>query len=116
MKTIRKEKHVQWLVPSSAAKSPEELSFTEAGAAGFKWWDVTPPKTPYTQAHDMLGRALAFELLDYLRNPAADKTPEALGHIALGIMGERVDTCRGQMLMGFFGTISTFVSGEPVNR
>lgn len=117
MKTQRKVGHTQWYVPSSAAKKPEELSFTEREPSGsFKWWAVTPPKTNYTQAHGALGRALAFELLDYLRNPAAQDKSNDLGHIALAIFGERIDTCRGQMLFEFFGTIGKYVSGDPINR
>lgn len=114
--TFRKVGHTQWPVPPTAAKNPEELSFTDVSPSSFKWWAITPPKTPYTQAHGALGQALAFELLDYLRNPAAQNKSHALGWIALEIFGEGLGTCRGQLLFQFFDTIGKYVSGEAIDR
>ena len=112
---LSKQRPTRFLT-SSVTTKPECLSFTRSGTAGFKWWNVTPPQTSYTQAHAALGQAFAFELLDYLQNKNARNKSNVLGYIALEITGERLDTCSGQMLFAFFKTIGNYVAGEHIDK
>jgi hypothetical protein len=115
----RIQKRSSWLVPSSAAKTVDDLSFTSRDAAGrMCWWDVTPPKTEYWQAHVVLGRAYAFELLDLIHNPEADVPPKIIGYIAQDIFRwSRVQPWgAGGVPHGFFEALSEFMVTGTTNR
>jgi len=112
---MNSRKSQKWFVPSSAAKKAEDLSFV-GEVRGRGWWNVIPPQTSYTQAHYATGKAFAWELLDYLNGAGAERDPEILAHIALSITGDRIDSCRGQMLFGFFETLSKFIAGKEIAR
>lgn len=94
MKANRNTSATQRFVPSGAAMTANELSFTSRDSDGLRWWSVPEIKTPYPHAHEALGRSLAFEMLDYLRNPAAERDPDAIGHVVLAVVGEPRDICR----------------------
>jgi hypothetical protein len=113
------QKKSKWLVPSSAAKTVDDLSFTSRDAAGrVCWWDVTPPKTEYWHAHVVLGRAYAFELLDMIHNPDADVPPGIVGYIAQDIFRwSRAQRWGADGVPhGFFEALSEFMVTGTTNR
>lgn len=106
-----------WYVPGSAARTVHDLNFTALDNAGrINWWAVTPPRTDYWHAHEMLGRAYAFELLDLIHNPKAEPPPpHALGYIASAIVRRGVTMPDG-LYAGFFNAISEYLITGEVNR
>lgn len=112
----------QWIVSSRAAKNADELSFTSRDAEGrICWWDVAPPRTTYWHAHEMLGRAYAFEALDLINNPHAEGhgSEHDLGFI-LGAIGRWLPSVQGTaasgMADGFFAVVSEYVSTGTARR
>jgi len=115
------KKRMRWSVDSSAPKTAEELSFVRRNEKGHMvWWDVTPPKTEYWHAHEMLGRAYAFELLDYVHNPESDAHERTIGIVCKAISGwaaatlNRTAACG--MQSGFFNVLSEFIRTGTANR
>jgi hypothetical protein len=110
----------QWLLGPAAARSVDELSFTTRDELGrIDWWNVTPPKTDYWPAHQQLGRAYAFELLDLLNNPrAVDQQrvlSSVLGSIARWLPGVAGTGAEG-MADGFFAVVDEYVATGSANR
>src|SRR6266705_3577058 len=94
-----------WLVPKSGSpQSAEDLSFTSRDERGINWWNVTPQKTDYWHAHEMLGRAYAFELLDLIHRPSKERADVAAYVLkAVGQWSESADRLAdGGMADGFF--------------
>lgn len=118
LKPRAKAKKVEpWYVSSFAAKTVDELNFTSRDANGrINWWDVTPPKTDYYHAHEMLGRAYAFELLDLIHNDRAEPvSPQILSYIASEIIRHGAAMPDG-LCSGFFGAISEYLVTGKVDR
>lgn len=91
-------------------KTVDDLSFTSRNHLGnINWWDVTPPKTDYWHAHEMLGRAYGFELLDFIHNQ--DKTDEASDHTLAFILAAitRKHHPNDGLPFGFFEVISEYL-------
>ena len=85
----------------------------------FNWWTVTPPKTDYWHAHQMLGRGYAFELLDLVHNPEAEKPDHIISFIADAMMRWRrtVEPVAGEAIPhGFFEVLSEYLVTGQVNR
>ena len=118
---VTASRKTQWRVSASAPRSPDDLSFTSRDQSGcIKWWDVTVPKTNYWHVHHTLGRAYAFEVLDFLNNPESqDVNGSELGFICTAI-ARWLPTVAGSaatgMADGFFGAISEFVSTGTADR
>lgn len=116
--TSRKTK---WHVSSSAPKTVDDLSFTSRNHNGIiQWWDVVVPKTDYWHVHHTLGRAYAFEVLDFLNNPESQEVNgHELGFICTAI-AKWLPTVAGSaasgMADGFFSAISEFVSNGTADR
>jgi hypothetical protein len=118
---VNASQKTKWIVSSRSAKSVDELSFTSRSQAGnFCWWDVTVPKTDYWHVHQMLGRAYAFEVLDFLNNPESqDVNGHELGFISVAIarwLPTVAGTAGTGIADGFFEVISEFVSTGTANR
>lgn len=107
----------RWYVPEGAPCTVDDLNFTSRDPQGrIIWWDVTPPKTDYWHAHEMLGRAYAFELLDLIHNHKAAKlTPHTFGFIACDI-ARRGAAMPDGLYSGFFAAISEFLLTGEVDR
>lgn len=119
MVTASRKTH--WIVTASSPKTPDELSFTSRDQSGFiKWWDITAPKTDYWPVHHTLGRAYAFEVLDFLNNPESkDVTGGELGFICKAIanwMPTVAGSAASGVADGFFSAISGYVSTGEVDR
>jgi hypothetical protein len=109
-----------WLVPKSGPpKSADDLSFTSRDSEGrINWWDVTPPKTNYWHAHEMLGRAYAFELLDLINRPSKER-PNVAAYVckAVGQWSMSADrSADGGMADGFFAVIGEFLETGTADR
>lgn len=107
----------RWFVPDGAARTVDDLNFTSRDAQNrLIWWDVTPPKTDYWHAHQMLGRAYAFDLLDLLHNKQAEPIdPHTFGHIACDI-ARRGFAMPDGLYSGFFAVISEYLVTGEVDR
>lgn len=107
----------RWLVPTRAPRTPDDLNFTARDHQGrIDWWSVTPPKTDYWHAHQMLGRAHAFELLDLIHNKHAEPIPPHLfGYIASDI-ARRGFALPDGLYSGFFAAISEYLVTGEVDR
>jgi len=77
-----------WYVSSYAAAKADELTCVRMGPVRPEfnntrlvesWWDVQPAKINYCHVHWTHGRALAFDIIDALRNPDGDMVPSQLG-------------------------------------
>lgn len=117
MQTSRKTK---WLITTDAPKCPEDLHFVGRDSAGrIIWWNVTPPNTDYWGAHQSLGKAYAFELLDMVNNPEAEFPPHVLAYVtdAIRRWSPGVSHCAAEgMTHGFFGVLSEYISTGTANR
>ena len=117
---IQASRKTHWLVSQDSAKTVDDLTFTSRDAQGcINWWDVSPPKTDYWHAHEMLGRAYAFEVLDLLNNPAAEKDNESSLGFILGAIARWQSTVAGAatgMADGFFQVVSEYVSTGTASR
>lgn len=83
MQTVRKSR---WTITTTAPKCPEDLHFVGRDSnGGMIWWNVTPPNTDYWHAHEILGRAYAFDLLDMINNPEAEYPPHVLAYVTNAI-------------------------------
>lgn len=108
----------RWHVSNNSPKTVDELPFFGRDERGHaKWWDVTLPKTDYWHAHQMLGRAYAFDLLDLLNNPEGE-FPE---HILSFIVGAQIrwqgnDPCGGAVVHGFHEVLSEYLETGTANR
>lgn len=115
------KKRMRWLVDPGAPKTADELSFAQRNEKGHMvWWAVTPPKTDYWHAHEMLGRAYAFELLDYVHNPDSDATDQTIGFVCKAVSEwaatthHRAGACG--MQSGFFGVLGEFIRTGTAGR
>lgn len=110
-----------WLVSASAPKCADELTFTARDAGGLMiWWDVTPPLTNYWHVHEMLGRAYAFEVLDLLNNPNAEKDNDWILGFILGAIARWLPSVSGSAASGiadgFFKVVSEYVATGTTSR
>jgi hypothetical protein len=110
-----------WLLFGNAAKKVEDLPFVGRDSEDrLNWWTVTPPKTDHWGVHQMLGRAYAFELLDLVHNPEAEKLNEhIISRIADAMMRWRMtaEPCAGEAIPhGFFEVLSEYLVIGRVNR
>lgn len=114
---IMSKKSRRWYVPDGAPCCVDDLNFTSRDPQGrLNWWDVTPPKTDYWHAHQMLGRAYAFDLLDLLHNKRAEPIPpHAFGYIACAI-ARRGFAMPDGLYSGFFAAISEYLVTGEVDR
>lgn len=83
------------------------------------WWAVIPPKTDYWHAHQVLGRAYAFELLDAIHNPSE----EVFKHILSPTVDSMIrwaptvsPAAASGIPHGFFEVISEYLVVGKVNR
>ena len=118
VKTSRK---TRWLITTSSPNCVDNLTFTSRDEKGcIRWWDVVVPKTNYRDVHHSLGRAYAFEVLDFLNNPEAqDVNGCELGFICEAIarwMPTVAGSAATGMADGFFDVISEFVSTGTADR
>ncbi len=107
-----------WVVTNNSPKSVDDLSFTSRGERGVTWWDVTPPKTHYWHAHEMLGRAYAFELLDLINRPSKER-PNVAAYVLKAVGQWSVSADRladGGMADGFFAVIGEFLETGTAAR
>lgn len=102
--------------PYSAPKTFDDLSFTTRDAKGrMVWWSVTPPSTQFWPAHFDLGRALARELLELMREH--DPEPgegRAVGFILAAVakwMPTVAGTAAAGIADGFFSVIGEAAAG-----
>jgi hypothetical protein len=118
---VKASRKTRWLVSTSSPKCADDLTFTSRDQKGcIRWWDVVVPKTNYWHVHHSLGRAYAFEVLDFLNNPEAqDVNGGELGFICTAI-ARWLPTVAGSAATGiadgFFGVISEFVSTGTADR
>ena len=104
----------EWHVPSIARRTVDGLSFTSRDPdGGICWWDVTPPKTDYWHAHEMLGRAHALELIDLMGDCELDE--HTFASIATEIV-RRGHTMNEGLYYGFFCAISEYLITGEVDR
>lgn len=111
----------QWGISSMSPKCVEDLSFVARDSENrMIWWSVVPPKTDYWHVHEVLGKAYAFELLDLMNNPDAEKCPpHILAYIAGAIHRWSTSVSPGAadgMTHGFFGVLSEYMSTGTANR
>ena len=116
------KRKIRWMVPSSSPKAVDELSFTARDSEGrIDWWSVQPPKTDYWHVHEYLGRAYAFEVLDLLNHPQADRDNGAVVlKCILGAIARWLPTVSGTaatgMADGFYGVIGEYVATGTADR
>ena len=108
----------KWITPSSSPKSIDDLNFTGRDSEGrMNWWTVQLPKTDYWHAHEALGRAYAFELLDLIHNRESEDLPHhMLTYVTKGIASQWAQGGKGGLMEGFLDVISEFVVTGEVNR
>lgn len=112
-------RRTSWVVLASSPKSVDDLSFTSRDSAGrLCWWDVEPPRTDYWHAHQVLGRAYAFELLELLNQPEHDAPKHMLALIAEGMARSTRGTpgAREGMRHGFFEVLSEYLLTGTADR
>ena len=100
-------------------RTVDDLSFTGRDANGrFLWWSVEPPKTNYWHCHELLGRAHAFELLDYLQDADADDEfrEYAFGCVATEIARQAWKIPNDGLYRGFFSVVSEYLATGKVSR
>ncbi|MDP1679701.1 MAG: hypothetical protein Q8L02_06245 [Candidatus Nitrotoga sp.] len=109
----------KWILSGKIPKSADDLSFVGRDGDKFSWWNVIPPKTDYWHAHQILGRAYAFELLDLFNNPKAEYSEHILAYITSGMTrwARTVEPVAAEgMQQGFFEVLSEFLGKGSVNR
>lgn len=114
-------RRIPWTLCGNIPVRVSDLSFVGRDDCGrMDWWAVTPPKTDYWHAHQVLGRAYAFELLDLINNPAAEEFPaHILAYITQDMLrwARKVSPCAGEtMPHGFFEVLSEYMVTGEVNR
>ncbi|MFT4063353.1 hypothetical protein [Paraburkholderia sp.] len=113
-------RQTKWVVTPGCPLKPEDLNFTSRDERGrFVWWDVVPPKTDYWHAHQVLGRAYAFELLDLMNNPNSEYPEHIVAYITLAMSrwAQRVSACASEgTISGFFEVLSEFMGKGTVTR
>jgi hypothetical protein len=98
-------------------RGADSLSFTSREPIGrIRWWDVTPPKTDYWHAHEMLGRAYALELLDLIQDENREISDHIFGHIATSIVRQGRTIENDGLYIGFFHAISEYLVTGKVKR
>ncbi len=111
------KRNIKWYVPSQAATKAQDLNFTGKDEQGrMTWWDVTPPKTDYCHPHHALGKAYAFEFLDLIHNPDAEKSEHMFSFIACEIVRKRLSMPNESLYAGFFDVISQYLITGEVGR
>ena len=109
-----------WVLGDDAPKSVDDLAFVGRDTEGrMNWWSVTPPKTNYWHAHQVLGRAYAFQLLDLMNNPEAECPEHIVSYIvdSMAHWKRSVPGCVGEaMPHGFFEVLSEYLTTGNVNR
>ena len=107
-----------WHVGDEKIKTPDDLTFTSRNEKGHRcWWDVTPPNTDYWHAHQMLGRAYGFELLDLINNPGAELPEHFLSCIVDAQMRwQGNDPCGGAVVHGFHEVLSEYLATGTADR
>lgn len=118
---LKASRKTKWLVSNSAPKSVDELNFTARDAQGhIIWWNVTPPKTEYWHVHHELGRAYAFEVLDLLNNPNAERDHERVLGFIMAEIARWLPSVSGSAATGiadgFFGVVSEYVATGTASR
>lgn len=113
-----RRRKAEWYVPADAPKTADDMTFTSRDQQGcICWWDVTLPKTDYWHAHQVLGRAYAFEFLDLINNPEADESEHILAFIVGAQMRWRgADPCGGAIVHGFHEVISEYLTTGTASR
>lgn len=113
-------RETEWTLTSCAPKSVDDLSFVgKDGKGRANWWTVIPPKTNYWHAHQILGRAYAFELLDLFNNPDAEYPEHILAYIHQGIRAwsRTVEPVAAEAIpFGFFEVLSEYLGNGKVAR
>lgn len=111
-------KRAPWLIPSDAPTKPDDLTFFGRDAKGLaNWWSVTLPRTSYWHAHQVLGRAYAFELLDLINNPQAEFPEHILAYIvAAQARSSEPDPCGGAVVFGFHEVLSEYLATGTASR
>ncbi|MEX0732784.1 MAG: hypothetical protein WED00_00670 [Aquisalimonadaceae bacterium] len=64
-------------------------------------------------------RITGFHLIKLMKRDEGDDastTGRQLAFIALGQASIRMDTCEGQLLMGFYETLGRYIAGDPIHR
>ncbi len=70
---MESKRKTTWLLCGNLPKTSDDLPFVSRDTeGGTNWWSVIPPNTDYWHAHQVLGRAYAFDLLDLIHNPEAE--------------------------------------------
>ena len=103
----------KWIVSSLAATKPSELNFVDHNdSVRFSWWNVAPPNTDYGHAHEMLGKAYAYEFLDMINNPIKDEDHSQdgiLAFIARDMAAQRSDYRMEAIADGFWRVINEYL-------
>ena len=111
---------MRWVVPNDAPRTADDLKFTSRDAAGrIDWWDVTAPQTDYYHVHELLGRAYAFEYLDWAHNPDGDCRPADLSYIVTAMARKYAATGDWKieaMIKGYLAVIGEMVTTGNANR
>jgi len=106
-----------WYVSANSPKTVDDLNFTSRDEDGvIRWWDVVPPKTDYYHAHQMLGRAYAFELLDLINNPKAKGDNDRVFACIASELVRQGHTGNDGLYNGFFEGISEYLVNGTANR
>jgi hypothetical protein len=110
-----------WLVAAHSPRTADDLTFTSRDSEGrMVWWAVTAPKTNYWPAHEMLGRAYAFEVLDLLNNPDAEQDNKHTLAFILGAIARwlpSVSNSAGSgMADGFFNVVGEYAATGTASR
>lgn len=125
---IQKIAKGRWLLPQRAPVGASDLHFTRAtptivgGKTSWQienWFDVVLPATDYSHAHESLGRAHAFEIIDALRNPDGWVDPGHFGCIfsALCRWSERTKhVCKESYLYGFGSVLGEYIQTHRADR
>lgn len=117
---IKATRKTSWILCGNIPKTSDDLPFVDRDAeGGMCWWSVIPPNTDYWHAHQVLGRAYAFDLLDLINNPEAEFPKHIISHIVDSMARWRatVSPCAGEaMPHGFFEVLSEYITTGKVNR
>jgi len=110
----------EWVVPPEAPTKADDLSFTSRDSVGrIRWWDVTLPKTDYCHVHQILGRAYAFEYLDWVNNPDGDCGAHTLAFIVSAMSRQHASDGSWktlQIMEGFLEVIGEMITTGTARR
>lgn len=119
-----------WYVSSYAATKAEDLPSVRFGPMRPEfansrliesWWDVQPAKINYCHVHWTHDRALAFEMIDALRNPNGEIVPSQLG----AMLSSMVEWARREqhdpesmkgIAYGFGSVLGEYIQRHTANR